>query len=104
MKVRSGLMTVERAAAELNISRKTYYEWEEKALSAMCLSLQPGQPGRPRKQMDTEKEQLKKQVKEMQTQLILSEQDIAIRKLLFGEIPAVVSSKKKNRRKKRSRK
>ena len=101
MKVRSGLMTVEHAAEELGISRKTYYEWEEKALSSMCLALQPGQPGRPRNQVDPEKEQLKKQLKEMQTQLILSEQDIAIRKLLFGEIPDAVSSKKKPRRKKR---
>ncbi len=95
MQVRSGLMTVERAAEELCISRKTWYEWENKALSAMCLALQPGDPGRPRNKIDPEKENLKVQLKQMQKKLILTEQDIEIRKLLFGEIPAGVASKKK---------
>lgn len=101
MKVRSGLMTAERAAKELGVSRKTYYEWENKALTGMSLHLEPGHPGRPPKQVDQEKEQLKARVKELQTQLILSEQDIAIRKILFGEIPDALASKKKSRKKKR---
>ncbi len=101
MKVRSGSMTAESAAKELGVSRKTYYELENKALTAMSLSLEPGQPGRPRKVVDQEKEALKSQVENLQTQLILSEQDIAIRKVLFGEIPDAVSSKKKSRRKKK---
>ena len=101
MKVRSGLMTAVHAAEELGISRKTYYKLENEALEGMCLSLQPGSPGRPPNQLDQEKEALKSQVKELQTQLILSEQDIAILKILFGEIPDAVSSKKKPRRKKR---
>lgn len=95
MKVRSGLMTAARAAKELGISRKTYYQKENKALTAMSLSLEPGLPGRPRNQVDPEKEELEKQMKELQTQLILSEQDIAIRKILFGEIPDALASKKK---------
>ena len=101
IKVRSGSMTAVRAAEELGISRKTYYELENKALEGMCLSLQPGLPGRPPKQVDQEKEDLKSQVKELQTQLILSEQDIAIRKILYGEIPDALASKKKEQRKKR---
>ena len=101
MKVRSGSMTAVRAAEELGISRKTYYKLENEALEGMCLSLQPGLPGRPPNQVDEEKEQLKSQVKELQTQLILSEQDIAIRKVLFGEIPDALASKKKPRRKKK---
>ena len=94
--VRSGLITVEQAISELKISRKTWYELENKALSAMYQSLVPGKPGRPKKQVDQEKEELKGQLKETQKQLMMAEHEIEIRKFLFGEIPDGVSSKKKN--------
>lgn len=94
MQVRSGLMTAAQAAEDLGMSRQTYYKWEEKALSAMCLALQPKPPGRPKTQVDPEKQKLEEQLQEMQTKMILMEQDIAIRKLLFGDIPD--GSKKKS--------
>jgi len=95
MKVRLGLMTIARAAEELGVSRKTYYEWEAKALTGMSLSLEPGSPGRPPNQVDQEKEELREQLKKTQEQLVLAEQNIEIRKLLFGEIPDGLASKKK---------
>ena len=95
IQVRSGLMTAGQAAKKLKISRQSYYKWENKALEGMCLALRPKAPGRPKKEVDQEKEKLQSQVDQLQTKLILAEQDIAIRTLLFGEIPAGVSSKKK---------
>ena len=76
--VRSGQITVVQACEELGISRQTYYELEEKALKAMHLSLIPGKPGRPRKVVDQEKEQLKTQVKDLQKQIIFKEQSLKI--------------------------
>jgi len=47
IQVQAGLLTATAAAEQLGISRKTYYQWESRALSAMLSALQPGQPGRP---------------------------------------------------------
>ena len=94
--VRTGQCTVEQAISELKISRKTWYELENPSLAAMYQSLLPGKPGRPKKQIDQEKEALKSQLKETQKQLMMAEHEIEIRKFLFGEIPDGVSSKKKN--------
>lgn len=47
IQVQAGLLPAKAAAEQLGISRKTYYQWESRALSAMIAALQPGQPGRP---------------------------------------------------------
>jgi hypothetical protein len=39
MKVRCGLMTAQQAAEQLGVSRKTYYQWEERGLS--CAAIEP---------------------------------------------------------------
>ena len=39
MKVRCGLMNPSQAAAQLGISRKTYYKWEQRGLSALLSGL-----------------------------------------------------------------
>ena len=105
-KVHAGLMNASQAMQELKMPGKTCYKWEAKALLAMQAALQPKPPGRPKKQVDQEKEKLRKQVSKMQTELILLEQDKAINKLLFGTISDGVSSKKKpsSQRKRKSEK
>lgn len=40
-------MTVVEAASELGVSRKTYYQWEEKAVDSMIDALTEKEPGRP---------------------------------------------------------
>ena len=47
MQVRSGVMTAEAAARQLGISRKTYYKWERRALTAMVAALGNRDQGRP---------------------------------------------------------
>ena len=62
MKVRCGLMNASQAAERLGISRKTYYKWEQRALSAMLEGL-TDQP-RPSQPVDTGKQALEKQLAE----------------------------------------
>ena len=47
LQVRSGALSATAGAARLGISRKTYYEWEDRALQAMALALENHAPGRP---------------------------------------------------------
>lgn len=45
--VRGGLCTASDGAAELGVSRKTFYQWENKALAAMAGALEDQDAGRP---------------------------------------------------------
>jgi len=49
MKVRCGLMTASAAAAQLGVSRKTYYKWEQRGLSALLTGVSDNSAGRPEK-------------------------------------------------------
>jgi DNA-binding XRE family transcriptional regulator len=54
LRVRSGVLTAKEGAQLLGVSRKTYYEWEEKSLKAMALALENRPAGRPPVPMDEE--------------------------------------------------
>ena len=43
LQVRSGALTAVEGAERLGVSRKTYYEWEDRALQAMALAFVIGQ-------------------------------------------------------------
>jgi len=63
LEVRSGKLTVTEGAQLLGISRQRFYEWEERALSAMAEALTDREAGRPEgKAEDPEKETLKRRV------------------------------------------
>ena len=64
MKVRCGLMNASQAAEQLGVSRKTYYKWEQRALSGMLGSLTDQPPGRPIHPVDKQKQALEKQLAE----------------------------------------
>ena len=49
MKVRCRLMTASQAAAELGVSRKTYYKWEQRGLAALLAGVGDQVAGRPKK-------------------------------------------------------
>ena len=82
MQVRSGQKTVKEAARELGISRKTYYEWENRALEAMVDAMEKQPNGRPAKEVDPEKEALQKQVQELEKQLFVAKKTVEVRDLL----------------------
>lgn len=73
MKVRCGLMNASQAAARLGVSRKTYYKWERRGLSALLSGLEDQPSGRPSHPVDEKKEAL-------ETQLALARQDNALLK------------------------
>jgi len=82
MQVRSGLLSAQKAAQQLGISRKTYYKWERRALAAMVEALSNREHGRPPRPIDPEKEALQRQAEELQAKLHVLEQTARIRQAL----------------------
>ena len=82
LQVQAGQLTATAAARQLGLSRKSYYQWENRALSALMASLETQTPGRPPKTADPEKDQLRQQVTRLQTQVTELEQVLALRQIL----------------------
>ena len=82
MQVRSGVLSAQEAARQLGISRKTYYKWERRALTAMVEALGNREHGRPPLPIDPEKEALQHQTQELQAKLQVLEQTVRIRQQL----------------------
>jgi len=98
MKVRCGLLTAAQAADRLGVSRKTYYEWEERALKAMALVLENRPLGRPPVPVDQEKETLRERIRELERKLDLAEKTIEVKELLGAYEEFRDKDTKKNRR------
>lgn len=69
LKVRRGELSAKDAAAQLGISRKTYYEWESRALEGMLQGLQDREAGRPSVPVDPEKRGLQERIVELEKEL-----------------------------------
>jgi transposase len=82
IEVRSGVLSAQEAARQLGISRKTYYKWERRALAAMVEALGRREQGRPTREIDSEKEALRRQTQELQAKLQVLEQTERIRQVL----------------------
>ena len=66
----------------MGVSRKTYYEWEDKSLKAMALALENQPAGRPPAPADEEKEALRERIRELEKKLDTAEKKIEVRELL----------------------
>jgi len=97
LQVRGGTLTAKQGAKLLGVSRKTYYEWEEKSLKAMALALENRPPGRPPALMDPEKEALRDRIQELEKKLDLAEKTIEVRELLADDDTFRDRGAKKNR-------
>jgi predicted DNA-binding protein (UPF0251 family) len=97
LQVRSGALTATEGAVRLGISRKTYYEWEDRALQAMARALENHSPGRPCIPLDAEKEELQRKILDLEKKLYLAEKTIEVRDLLSA---FVLHEAKKNKMKK----
>ena len=97
LQVRSGALTAKQGAKLLGVSRKTYYEWEEKSLKAMALALENRPPGRPPALMDPEKETLRERIQELEKKLDLAEKTIEVKELLGAYEEFRHKGSKKNR-------
>ena len=58
LEVAAGRLTATQAADAMAVSRKTYYQKQERAFSAMLEALKDRPTGRPGKPVDPEKEEL----------------------------------------------
>jgi transposase len=103
--VRSGQITAEEGARRLGVSRKTYYEWENRALEAMTGALEDRAPGRPGTPKDAEKERLQNEVTALQNELFVAKKTVEVRDMLHAyelhKAKKKASEKKKRKRKKR---
>jgi transposase len=82
MKVRCGLMNARQAAAELGISRKTYYKWEQRGLSALLTGLEDQPPGRPCQPVNREKQALESQLEQAQRENALLKHKVELKDVL----------------------
>ena len=83
MKVCSGAMSATEAARQLQISRKTYYEWEKRGLTALLESLTDGQAGRPIQELtDPHQAALEQKVKALERELTVAKQTIEVKRML----------------------
>jgi transposase len=97
LQVHGGAITATEGAKLLGVSRKTYYEWEEKSLKAMAQVLENRPPGRPPAPVDAEKEVLRERIQELEKKLDLAEKTIEVKELLGAYEEFRDRSTKKNR-------
>jgi transposase len=82
--VRSNQITAEEGARRLGVSRKTYYEWERRALQAITEALEDRAPGRPNTPKDEEKQRLQEEIAELQNKLFVAEKTVEVRDMLHA--------------------
>jgi len=82
--VRSGQITVREGARRLGVSRKTYYEWEHRALQAMTEAMEDKAPGRPNMPQDEEKERLQEENAELRKKLFVAQKTAEVRDMLHA--------------------
>ncbi len=97
LQVHGGTLTAKEGAKLLGVSRKTYYEWEEKSLKAMALALENRSPGRLPALMDPEKEALRERIQELEKKLDQAEKTIEVKELLEAYEEFRHKGSKKNR-------
>ena len=103
LQVRSGVLTATEGAERLGVSRKTYYECEDRALEAMALALENHPAGRPPVPLDAEKEEHQRKVRDLEKKLYLAEKTIEVKDLLSAyEIFRAGGAKKNQGRKQKA--
>ena len=103
--VRSGQITAEEGARRLGVSRKTYYEWESRALQAMTEAMEDKAPGRPSIPQDEEKERLQEEIADLKKQLFVAQKTAEVRDMLHAyelhNAKQKASAEKKRKQRKR---
>lgn len=83
LQVRSGQITAKEAARQLGVSRKTYYQWEKRALQGMMSQLQEQPPGRPAKMSDRQLTAMQTKIRELEAKLEVAQQTAQVRAILL---------------------
>lgn len=82
VKVRSGQLTAKAGAAQLGVSRKTYYEWEARGLGGMLEHLEDQTAGNPPSAVAPETVALQAKVAQLEQELAVAKQTAEIRAVL----------------------
>jgi transposase-like protein len=101
LEVLAGRMNVTQAALELGISRKTFYEWQERALAGMREALRDRPGGRPAHPVDPQKEQLEATVANLEQERLILEGRLRIQEAVrqtLAELRQAPSSPPKKKR------
>jgi transcription initiation factor TFIID subunit TAF12 len=78
VQVQCSQITATEAAAQLGIARKSYYQWERRALAALLAAMRERPQGRRTTPRDPQKEQLQRQVQQLQEQVRELEREVAL--------------------------
>jgi transposase len=97
LQVQAGQITATEAAQHLGVSRKTYYQWEKRALAALLQATEQQPPGRPPKEADPEKDQLRRQVTQLEQKVNELEQVMELRQLVHQFQGPDLDTKKNSR-------
>jgi transposase len=97
LQVQTGQLSATAAAQQMGLSRKSYYQWEKRALDALLEAVQPQPAGRPSLTPDPEKEALRQRVAHLEQQVAELEQVNQLRQIV-QQIMASGTSTKKNSR------
>lgn len=83
LQVRSGQMSASEGARELGISRKSYYQWEKRALQGMMDQLVEQEAGRPSEPNNPQVEAMQAKIEELEAKLKVAEQTAEVRGILM---------------------
>jgi len=98
MKVRCGMLTARQAAERLGVSRKTFYKWEQRGLSALLDSVTDQPPGRPAHPPDNHRQWLEKQLQDANRQIDLLNRKMALKDVLMDlKLPETGSDRTKKK-------
>jgi transposase-like protein len=89
-------MTAAQAAKQLGVSRKTYYKWEQRGLSALLGGLSDQPPGRPEKREDSKQTVLENQLSQLKR-----DNEILEQKLILTDLAADFHIRSPKERKKK---
>jgi transposase len=92
VQVQCSQITAKEAAEQLGIARKSYYQWERRALAALMEAMRERPQGRPPTPPDAQKEQLQRQVQQLQKQVQDLEQEVELHHKLKGLDPSKKNS------------
>lgn len=82
LEVRGGILSVTDAAQRLGISRKTWYERENRLMQALLEAGTPKPPGRPSSQADPQTQMLRSENQSLRQQVVVLEQRSRIQQML----------------------
>ena len=96
LEVRSGRISAKKGAEKLQISRKSYYKWEKRALGGMLDALAQRSSGRPESPPeDPEKLALEKKLKRLEAENLRLQKQLELRIIVQKMMADELEDKKK---------